>query len=1176
MSDTSTPPAHQSIMLTSSPTIICNASAIRPSGHVCITPRRFDRSKIDPSNATLAHAISAVVHWVSLTPGLPSTAYHLQSTHQALFACNHLVLAATAIESAACAVVNPACLPVIASLCAVADHLDRTITPPMHDTDDPVHLAADFFRNAPFIHGMDATCPSAKHPTQLEWLASLLPTIQRLAAKFGLHCLLVTIPVESHDSPCTDFDNAVTDGLPLWRCCSRITNSACYGDGIATFLWTCLAFRHWPTQHDEDPVIPTLPIDSATPYGDHIRQEYCQPEHALGTLRPAATPRTIAPPDPFTPLPIPTDPNTSPLPTAYDPDFPAPALHPDRPSFSLPFTDSVGWTLIRLATRDELLDLHSVPPRLTDELQLALTTEPTPFSILGACTPFRLAGALADTIADFLFRSLDPRDTNRHDTVSVLLQHATRAANPLDWATAYASDPDTIIIIERLARKLPWDQATLNTVSSTYRPFLRDGRMCLFHGKLIALQPVSNRSQVLSLIVVPASLRRHLFSAYHASPVAGHMKEFKTLHRLRLRFLWPKMRSDISSWVRMCPHCVLTDRHSRESKELVFSWPVTSPFFILHVDLWAPGTLSDYHGNTYILAGMCDLTGFIIQASVDNITSHNLARVFFQEFLLKFGMCGLIIVDAGSTFRATFEAMCSSLHLRLHPAAKANHKAVSVERYFRFLNKAVAIAINDRMDPTVWVPAAMTAGYAWNSAPIDGTDILRSVAAVGRPFLFPIDVSMLPSPQLTSDDAAGITQYLSLVSEHVTFSQTILRYLVEDRRTAHAERSNESRRPVVYATGDRVMANVQVQSSAANDKVAKLSYQRRGPFQVTACLGNGAYELQSLSRPNGAKMKFHSSSLSPLPPGLLPCDPIDTADLRYLNQDSPPVPNPLSSLDIQLYNDVWFDDKPPSHPPPFDFSNPTVPIPSIASGPFPPLAKLYDMPHADSTQLMHPVKIVNHKPTAPTTALTDPMLPVPAHRPNQPTALYESVINSEDRMFFVSYRPEGTLRPRWYLVSVDLECSLRNPTSADCQSSGLYYVHFYCRHPSDRTSSDACARWWPEWHRYTTDPANDSIIFGDQVLFRPDHTPDATRYIAWSDVVPLSDPSVALLGPFDLSPTAPFATGNRRAARQWVPLDIWQLLCSRCAALGICSPSVSPTPVLRSRWTKSKTSSKRK
>jgi hypothetical protein len=186
------------------------------------------------------------------------------------------------------------------------------------------------------------------------------------------------------------------------------------------------------------------------------------------------------------------------------------------------------------------------------------------------------------------------------------------------------------------------------------------------------------------------------------------------------------MRADIASWVRMCSHCVLTGKQTCENKELVFSWPVTSPFFILHIDLWAPGSLTNYRGNTYLLAGMCDLTGLVVQSAVTSITSHDLAQIFYQEFLLKFLMCSMVVVDAGSNFLAIFEAMCNVLKICFHAAAKGKHKAVkNIERYFRFVNKAVTIAINDRDDSSVWVPAAMTAGYAWNSAPIDGTDILH-------------------------------------------------------------------------------------------------------------------------------------------------------------------------------------------------------------------------------------------------------------------------------------------------------------------------------------------------------------------------------------------------------------------------------------------------------------------
>jgi hypothetical protein len=93
----------------------------------------------------------------------------------------------------------------------------------------------------------------------------------------------------------------------------------------------------------------------------------------------------------------------------------------------------------------------------------------------------------------------------------------------------------------------------------------------------------------------------------------------------------------------------------------------------------------------------------MVQSAVTSITSHDLARIFYQEFLLKFGMCSMVVIDAGSNFLAIFEAMYNVLKIRFNAAAKGNHKAVSMERYFRFMNKAVTIAINDRNDSSVWV-----------------------------------------------------------------------------------------------------------------------------------------------------------------------------------------------------------------------------------------------------------------------------------------------------------------------------------------------------------------------------------------------------------------------------------------------------------------------------------------
>ena len=86
-------------------------------------------------------------------------------------------------------------------------------------------------------------------------------------------------------------------------------------------------------------------------------------------------------------------------------------------------------------------------------------------------------------------------------------------------------------------------------------------------------------------IVVHISLRRIIFSLLHAFPAVGHMREYKTVYRIRLRFFWPKMRSDIHQWIKQCSHGQLTFRWRRRDQELMFSWPVSLPFAIIHVDL---------------------------------------------------------------------------------------------------------------------------------------------------------------------------------------------------------------------------------------------------------------------------------------------------------------------------------------------------------------------------------------------------------------------------------------------------------------------------------------------------------------------------------------------------------------------------------------------------------------
>jgi hypothetical protein len=103
------------------------------------------------------------------------------------------------------------------------------------------------------------------------------------------------------------------------------------------------------------------------------------------------------------------------------------------------------------------------------------------------------------------------------------------------------------------------------------------------------------------------------------------------------------------------------------------------------------------------------------------------------------------------------------------------------------------------------------------------------------------------------------------------------------------------------------MVRVAVQSKLAKQRVAKLTYQLRGPYEIVDILEHGAYNLRKFGKPESAKLKYHAEDISMLPPAIRPVEPLDGPDLRYLNNAHAPIPHPLKqAFDIKLYNDVWF------------------------------------------------------------------------------------------------------------------------------------------------------------------------------------------------------------------------------------------------------------------------------
>ena len=347
--------------------------------------------------------------------------------------------------------------------------------------------------------------------------------------------------------------------------------------------------------------------------------------------------------------------------------------------------------------------------------------------------------------------------------------------------------------------------------------------------------------------------------------------------------------------------------------------------------------------------------------------------------------------------------------------------------------------------------------YAWNSAPIPGTDLSRCFDALGREFQFPIDFSADKHFELTSSRSA-IHSYLRELAKRLSSLRMVAELLIKEQRAYHREFVNARRPdPKVYSVGDIVFARRAVRSDASGGKVDKLSYPFTGPWRIVAKLDGASYELKHCS--TKAKEKKHASDLSPYPVEMIPFHPLDGADNQFGQLYRKIKEHPYREAGIKGF----------TPPTPFVDLNQFIQCHSDHSFHWPTLSELNDelgpefgtMDLDSDEDSAYPVPptgfYIGPPPAAPTCSI-----------PSIPSAsiLAQRIINSKDRLFFISRRLLGTAIDvrEWRLVSVALSHTMALYPS--CLEDGRYIVDFYISHPSDFRFNAINQRFWVQYHAH--------------------------------------------------------------------------------------------------------------
>jgi hypothetical protein len=369
------------------------------------------------------------------------------------------------------------------------------------------------------------------------------------------------------------------------------------------------------------------------------------------------------------------------------------------------------------------------------------------------------------------------------------------------WLCAHDKDVELCVVRELALKPSQISNRRLLEVNHNYRGPLCLSQILVEDGMIILRKSICSTTSYVHLLLVSWEMYNVLFIAFHTNAIGGHLNVYRTLHWLRLRFYWPAMYAYVKRMCAACPGCVLANPIRGKSSELVYNFPVKAPFLVMHFDVYVAGKHVGFEGSDAYLIGCCGMCSFVCIEPVSKPSSTTFALAI-MHILLCYGFCHTAVLNKDSKFFGVCREALDLLRINCHVLLGSNHNPMLVERINRYLNKVLRIMCNKQDLVRVALKAILLLLFVWNSCTVPGTDISRSLIAVGREFAFPIDFSSGKHWELTSS-ARTVVSYSKDLAAQLLACCLVVELLVEEQGAYHHEYINTCRPdPCIYFIGN--------------------------------------------------------------------------------------------------------------------------------------------------------------------------------------------------------------------------------------------------------------------------------------------------------------------------------------------------------------------------------------
>lgn len=296
-------------------------------------------------------------------------------------------------------------------------------------------------------------------------------------------------------------------------------------------------------------------------------------------------------------------------------------------------------------------------------------------------------------VPDALSRNPVPTETTESDQLVTMPSKQVGFFEEGSVGAVFVSFPGLPVNFQKMQREDPTLSSLIHYLESGVEPtvpgektFIRNHgseylleKGILYHIPELTKQP---SLQFPAQLVVPDSLKSHILELHHDDVFGGHLSVDKTLSRIRTRFHWDGMATDVKNHCAGCRLCHTKKHPHQYYEELLHPLPVSGAFDRVAVDVFGPLHITE-KGNRFIVVFTCYLTKWPEAFAVPDVKATTIAQLFVEEIICRHGAPVELLSDCATNFLSALVAevckLCNTRKINTtpyHPACNALVEAI--------------------------------------------------------------------------------------------------------------------------------------------------------------------------------------------------------------------------------------------------------------------------------------------------------------------------------------------------------------------------------------------------------------------------------------------------------------------------------------------------------------------